>query len=116
MPRRQCDQLCAPKDEKWLASDEKRACASLDECCEGRVEVVFATGLRDHNLLPEDVRGRLHLCDFGVGPRIVGMFKHADHRGFRHYFIQQLQAFWGKLDAYEAHTRNIAARPVETGD
>jgi hypothetical protein len=50
MPRRECYQLLAPKDEKRLGGNEDRAGPRLDESFEGGVKVALSAGLYDENL------------------------------------------------------------------
>src|SRR5712664_91067 len=116
MPRRECDQLLAPKGEKRLGGNEDRAGPLLDESFEGDVKVALAAGLYDENLFTDGAGGRLQLSYFGVGPWSIRVCQQADRRGCRHPVEQQLQSFSGKLDSQKGHAGDIAVRPVETGD
>src|SRR5947207_7871148 len=68
MPRRECDQLLAPTEEKRLGGNENRTCPLLDESFEGDVKVALAAGLYHENLFSHSAGGRPQLSYFDVDP------------------------------------------------
>jgi hypothetical protein len=77
-PRRECDQLLAPKEEKRLDGNEDRAGPRLDESFEGDVKVVLSAGLYDENLFSNVAGRRLQLSYFEVGPWVIRVCQQAD--------------------------------------
>ena len=71
MPRRECDQLIAPKEEKRLGGNEDRAGPSLDESFEGDVKVALGAGLYDEIRFPTV---RTAACNSPISRSVLGLF------------------------------------------
>src|SRR5258708_960118 len=108
MPRRECDQLLAPKEEKRIGGNEDRAGPLLDESFEGDVKVALAAGLYDENLFSSSAGGRPQLSYFEVGPWVIRVCQQADHRDCRHYLDHQLHSFSATLATKKVPTTDIA--------
>jgi hypothetical protein len=78
MASRQRDEVISLGDKKRTVGDEESAGPLLDERSEGRVDVAFSVGAEDDEVLADRARCRLCVGRLGLGPRIVGVYKHAD--------------------------------------
>src|SRR6202023_505234 len=79
MTCRQRHELLALAAEERVAADDERAGMQLDECCEGGVDLAFATGLQDMEPHPLRARRFLHVSADARGIRIVGVHKQGDY-------------------------------------
>jgi hypothetical protein len=63
----QCDQSVAVACEERIARDKNPTDLMLDKGCEGRIDIAFASGVHNMNLLPKGAPRRL--CIFRLGNR-----------------------------------------------
>jgi len=91
MARRQRNELMAPAREERARRDEKRADALFDKRRESRVDAAFVARVHDMNLHSERACCHLQVFRYGLGGRLVLVYKNADHFGFRNKLVQQLQ-------------------------
>jgi len=59
--------LIASDQQEWIAADEQSAGPLLDEGCECGVEVAFAAGVYDNNLLSDSTTRLHHVFPLGLG-------------------------------------------------
>ena len=97
-------------------ADVQRASPELDERCKGGLNFAVAANFENDELLPDRLRGGLHVSSLRLGIRTVRVHEH-----------RQLSSLWARAGAAapvalpptrveKAHARDIAARPVEAGD
>src|SRR5262249_15478786 len=92
--RRQRDDLFIAAVEERIVIDKKRIGPLLDERRKYSVEVAFAAGVYDANLLPDGTSRHLHILYIGFGARIARIDENGDQGGFGHQLAQQLQPLW----------------------
>jgi hypothetical protein len=81
---------------------------------ESRVEIAFAAGVHDENLLPKGTRRHLRLSFLRLGSRLGRVDEQANHGGLRHYLAQELQLLGMQVGAVvERNAGEITSRPVE---
>ena len=64
--------------EVRIGADEKGVGSLLGECCEGRIDVMFATSIQDIEQQPERARGRTHVSCVGFSIRIGRVYEKTD--------------------------------------
>jgi hypothetical protein len=81
---------------------------------ESHVEIAFAAGVHDENLLPEGARRHLRVFFLRLGSRLGRVDEQANHGGLRHYLAQELQLLGMQVGAVvEGNAGEITSRPVE---
>ena len=88
----------------------------LDEGSQGSVDLAFGAGLQDIELHPLRARRFLHVSHHALGNRIVRVHEQGDQRGLGNQLGEQLEPLRVQLGAENAESREVTARPRETGD
>jgi hypothetical protein len=114
--RRQRKKLIEVGRKERIGADEQRTRPLLDKRRERSVEVACDTSSQDDELLPNGASSRLRVYRHRLGFRAVWVEQDGNDRGRRDQLAQQLQPLCSQNGDERAHTRHVAARPVEAGD
>src|SRR5262249_34051578 len=98
------DQFPTLSDEKFTASDKKRASARLQDRCEGGIDFGFICGPHDLDLPTETASRCAHILELSLKCRAVRVQQHRDKGRLRKELMQQFKALFverrsGKTDA-----------------
>ena len=114
--RRQRDQLFALAVEERIGCYQKGARSLLDQGRECRLKIAFGARVEDKKLQPEHMRRPLDVSPIGLGNRIARVHEKSKNIGFRHQVVQQFHLLCHERIAKRAHSRDVPAGPIETGD
>jgi hypothetical protein len=78
--------------QQRIVTDQKRASLLLAKCRKGGVDLASSACIQDMNFLANRVPRGQHLFRIDFGERIGRVYEHADKRGLRHQFEQQLNS------------------------
>src|SRR5215468_9107709 len=116
MARGQSRELVTLSKQKRIRSDHQSANFLLDEVCEGRVDFTFGAGVEHINPYSEGVRSVVHSTRFRQRGRKVRIDKHRKGAGLGYELTNEFQPLRPHLHRHNGRAREVAARPVETGN
>src|SRR5262249_17920796 len=102
--------------KKWTATDKKRANALLPHGGKRGVDLARRAGIEVQQLLAEAARSLMRFALHARGFGKVRIKQLCDNRSVGNEFVQQPKPLAGEQVTEPAHSRDIAARPVEATD
>src|SRR5262249_20924159 len=113
---RECRDLLYPAVEEKIITDEQRSGWCLHQAREGGVDFAVSARFQYLNPHPHDRSRRPHVSRCQLRYRIVWILKKADRRSAGHQLVQQCESLGPEFADERVDARQVAARPIETGN
>src|SRR5439155_5935959 len=114
--RSQPHQLVTLAKEKRVRANNQSAVFLLDNCYEGCVDLTFGAGVQETDVRSEGARSILHFPRFGRRRRKSWIDKHRNGSAIGYKLPSKLQPLRPHFRSHNGRAREIAPRPVKTGN